>query len=139
MYAVHDSTGRLVSTGTVIADPLPPGLTARLLTEQEAAWLAAGGQWDAAARAVREPAPAVPDSVTPWQIRRWLMLQGVGLATIEAVIDAIPDPAVRESVRLDWEWAEVVQRSHPMLVPLAAAIGVVDLDTAFLQASRLGT
>lgn len=27
-YAIHDASGQLVSTGTVLADPLPAGLTA---------------------------------------------------------------------------------------------------------------
>jgi hypothetical protein len=139
MYAVYDSTGRLVSTGTVVADPLPAGLTARLLTDQEAAWLADGGQWDAASRLVREPVPVVPDSVTPWQIRRWLLLRGVIPAAVDAMIDAVPDAAEREALRVDWEYAAFVERSHPMLEPMAAALGITDLDAAFVEAARLGT
>jgi hypothetical protein len=88
MHAVYDSsTGVLVSTGTVVADPLPPGLTARLLTEHEAAWLNAGGCWDAAACVVCEPpmpaAPGVMDEVTPWQIRLALLARGWGPADVD--------------------------------------------------------
>ncbi len=138
MYAVFDgTTGTLVSTGSVIADPLGDGLSARVLTAQEQAWLAAGGAWDSTARAVREPAPAVPDSVTPWQIRRWLLMRGITLAMVDALIDGIEDAAAREAVRLDWEWSERVHRAHPMLPALAAALGIADLDTAFVQAGQL--
>jgi hypothetical protein len=89
LYAVHDSTGRLVSTGTVVADPLPAGLTARLLTDQEAAWLNAGGCWDSAACVVCEPpmpaAPGVMDDVTPWQIRLALLDRGWPAAEVDEV------------------------------------------------------
>ena len=138
MYAVWSADGALVSTGSVIADPLPAGLSSRALTPAEAAWLATGGVWDSAARAVREPAPAVPESVTPWQIRRWLLMRGVTLAMVDALIDGIEDAATREAVRLDWEWAERVHRAHPMLPALASALGVPDLDAAFVEAARLG-
>lgn len=138
LYAVYTSAGSLVSTGTVVADPLPVGLSARTLTAQEREWLAAGGAWDAAACVVRQPAPAVPDSVTPWQIRRWLLLRGVTDAHVDALIDSIEDAATREAVRIDWVWAERVQRSHPMLPTMAAALGIVDLDAAFTEAAQLG-
>jgi hypothetical protein len=89
MHAVYDSTGTLISTGTVVADPLPPGLTARLLTEQEAAWLNAGGCWDSTACVVCEPpmpaAPGVMDDVTPWQIRLAMLSLGWAAADVDAV------------------------------------------------------
>ena len=139
MYAVFRvSDGTVASFGTVVADPLPPGLSSRPLTDQESAWLATGGVWDATTRTVREPAPAVPESVTPWQIRRWLLMRGVTLAMVDALIDGIEDAATREAVRLDWEWAERVHRAHPMLPALASALGVPDLDAAFVEAARLG-
>jgi|AACY02.3.fsa_nt_gi hypothetical protein len=81
--------------------------------------------------------PSVPSTVTAWQIRRWLLSNGYTLAQVSSVIDAIPDAAQREAVRIDWEYAPYVERTHPMLEPLAAAIGIDDLDAAFVAAERI--
>ena len=45
-FIVLDADGVPVSTGTVVADPLPAGLTARPLTDAEVAAMAAGSAWD---------------------------------------------------------------------------------------------
>lgn len=52
-YALHRSDdGQLVSVGTVVADPLPDGLTAVQLADADADGLATGSrQWDASTRA----------------------------------------------------------------------------------------
>jgi len=81
--------------------------------------------------------PSVPNTVTAWQIRRWLIGNGYTLAQVSAVIDAIPDAAQREAVRIDWEYAPYVERTHPMLEPLAASLGIEDLDAAFIAAERI--
>ena len=139
MYAVFDSAGTLVSTGTVVADPLPAGLSSRALTTDEAAWLAAGGAWDAAARTVREPVPVVPASITTWQMFTYLWREHrITEAHVDAVIDTIPIAAVREQTRIDVRRAPYVLRAHAMLPALAAALGVADLDAAFVEAARLG-
>lgn len=84
--------------------------------------------------------PAVPASVTARQIRLWAVrhLPG-GLAAIDAAIDGIPDSQAREECRVEWEWAPYVERSHPMLVPLAAALGLTEaqVDDAFREASTI--
>ena len=78
-------------------------------------------------------------SVTARQIRLWLVSHGVGLAAVEAAIDAIPDATQRDMVRVEWEYAPYVERTHPMLVPLAAALGMTaeQVDAAFREAARL--
>jgi hypothetical protein len=91
--------------------------------------------WIAAPDAPAEP--SVPSTVTAWQIRRWLIGNGYTLSQVASVIDAIPDAAQRESVRIDWEYAPYVERTHPMLEPMAAALGVEDLDAAFIEAERI--
>jgi hypothetical protein len=139
-FAVYEvATGSLFSSGTVVADPLPSHLAAKALREQEAAHLAAGGLWDAAALTVLPPAAAVPASVTARQIRLWLVSHGVSLAAVDAAIDAIQDATQREMVRVEWEYAPYVERSHPMLLPLASALGmtVAQVDAAFLEAAAL--
>jgi hypothetical protein len=82
---------------------------------------------------------SVPASVSARQIRLWLVAHGVSLAAVEAAIDAIPDALQRDSVRVEWEYAPYVERSHPMLVPLAAALGLTEaqVDQAFIEASQL--
>jgi hypothetical protein len=85
------------------------------------------------------PSPAVPESVSARQIRLWLVAHGVSLAAVESAIDAIPDALQRDSVRVEWEYAPYVERSHPMLVPLAAALGLTEeqVDQAFVEAATL--
>ena len=81
----------------------------------------------------------VPASVSARQIRLWLIQNGISLASVEAAIDAIPDTLQRDLVRVEWEYAPYVERSHPMLVPLAAALGLSEdqVDQAFVEAATL--
>jgi hypothetical protein len=83
--------------------------------------------------------PAVPVSVTARQIRLWLVRHGFQLAQVDAAIDAIPDAQVREEVRVEWDYAPYVERSHPMLIPLAAALGLSEsqVNDAFREAAGL--
>jgi hypothetical protein len=83
--------------------------------------------------------PAVPESVSARQIRLWLVRHGVSLAAVDAAIDAIPDQLQRDSVRVEWDYAPYVERSHPMLVPLAAALGLTEqqVDQAFIEAASI--
>lgn len=85
------------------------------------------------------PTPAIPESVSARQIRLWLVQHGISLAAVDAAIDAIPDAVTRDSVRVEWEYAPYVERSHPMLVPLAAALGLTEpqVDQAFVEAAGL--
>ena len=85
------------------------------------------------------PEPVIPDTVTARQIRLWLVLNGHALSQVEAAIDAIPDAQQREVARIEWEYAPYVERSHPMLVPVAAALGLsqADIDRAFTEANLI--
>jgi hypothetical protein len=82
---------------------------------------------------------AAPQVVSARQIRLWLIRHGVSLATVEAAIDGIGDAVTRESVRVEWEYAPYVERSHAWLVPMAAALGLTEqqLDAAFREAATL--
>jgi len=140
-FVVFDSaTGRQVSTGSVVADPLPAGLASVALSDADGERLRDGtGRWDEATLSVVAVPPPVPQSVTARQIRLWLVSHGVSLSAVEAAMDAIPDAMQREMVRVEWEYAPYVERSHPMLVPLAAALGLSEaqVDAAFREASTL--
>lgn len=140
-FIVFDSaTGRQVSSGTVVADPLPAGLASVAISDADGERLRDGtGRWDEITRSVVAVPPPIPASVTARQIRLWLVSHGVSLATVGAAIDAIPDATQRELVRVEWEYAPYVERSHPMLVPLAAALGMSEaqVDAAFREAATL--
>lgn len=87
-----------------------------------------------------EPSPpSVPANVSARQIRLWLIQRGVSMAAVDAAINALPDAAEREAVQVEWEYAPYVERTHPMLVPLAAALGLTEeqVDQAFVEASTI--
>ena len=86
-----------------------------------------------------EPLPlvsVVPKSVSARQIRLWLVTHGVSMASVDAAIDAIPDQLQRDIVRIEWDYAPYVERTHPMLLPLALALGLTEeqVDQAFREA-----
>lgn len=61
-YAVHDSDGELVSIGTVLADPMPDGLTALELTTEQSDRRTAGWRWTPGTLSFDvEPAEPEPD------------------------------------------------------------------------------
>lgn len=121
LYAAWVEAGNPKAAGWTPAPPKPA---------DDAVWT--GGGWTI-------PTPAIPESVTARQIRLWLVSHGVSLAAVEAAIDGIPDQQQRELVRVEWEYAPYVERSHPMLVPLAAALGLSEaqVDAAFREAAAL--
>ena len=81
----------------------------------------------------------VPDTVSARQIRLWLVRQGIAMTTIDAAIGSIVDEITRETVRVEWEYAPVIERRHPWLIPLAAALGLNEaaVDQAFREAAGL--
>lgn len=81
----------------------------------------------------------VPASVSARQIRLWLVTNGISLATVDATIDSIADATTRDTVRVEWDYAPYVERSHRFLVPLAAALGLDEagVDQAFREAATL--
>lgn len=81
--------------------------------------------------------PSVPDSVTAWQMRRWLIANGIGMDDVDAAIAAIEDPAMRAAAQVDWEYAPYVERTHPMLAAMAVILGIDDIDAAFIAAEKI--
>jgi len=94
-------------------------------------------QWDGSAWVL--PPQSVPASVTARQIRLWLVTHGVSLDAVAAAMQAIPDAATRATVQIEWEYAPYIERGHPMLLPLAAALGMTSeqVDAAFREAAAL--
>lgn len=81
----------------------------------------------------------VPKSVTARQIRLWLIQHNFNLSQIETAINNIEDTLIRETVRIEWEYAPYIERSHPWLAPLAQSLGLNEeqIDQAFREASLL--
>lgn len=81
----------------------------------------------------------VPASVSPRQIRLWIVGNGISLAAIDTAIEGIADPVLREQTRIEWEFSPYVERSHPMVATLGAALGMTSeqIDQAFIAAAGL--
>jgi hypothetical protein len=84
-----------------------------------------------------EPTP-VPTSVSPAQIRIWLISQGIALSQVDGFIDAIEDATQREIARTKWEYGLVVLRTDPLVIAFATALGMTEsqMDAAFLAATK---
>jgi hypothetical protein len=82
---------------------------------------------------------AIPKNVSARQIRLWLVQHGISLSQIDGAIDSIEDPIIRETVKIEWEYAPYIERSHPWLMPLAQSLGLNEeqIDQAFREASTI--
>jgi hypothetical protein len=102
------------------------GVTVELSPEEEAAVRA---EWEANAH---RP-PPVPSSVTPLQIRRALLTQGL-LDDVQAFVEASP-----LDVRLAWEYAVQIDRHNELIAAAAASIGASseEVDDLFRLAATL--
>lgn len=89
------------------------------------------------------PAPvepvAIPESISPRQIRLWFIQNNIPLATVENAINGIEDVVLREITKVEWEYSPYVERNHPMINNLGAALGLTpeQIDQAFITASNL--
>jgi hypothetical protein len=83
--------------------------------------------------------PTVPESISARQVRIWLLQHGILLQQVDTAINSIQDPILRDITKVEWEYAPYIERSHPMLVPLAQALGLTQdqLDTAFIEAQNI--
>lgn len=81
------------------------------------------------------PAPAVAESVTPWQAREALRLAGI-LAQVNAHIDGLGDD---HAAYVAWHYAERIRRNSPFVETLAPTFGLSEaqLDALFVQAASL--
>lgn len=81
----------------------------------------------------------IPQTVSARQVRIWLIQHGISLSLVENAIDNIQDPVLKEITKVEWEYAPYIERNHPMLVPLAQALGLTQeqLDQAFVEAQDI--
>lgn len=87
-------------------------------------------QWRDAQTPIIRPAP-VPQSVTPWQMRR--ALNQLGLRSMVEAAVAAGDQDARDG----WEFALEIRRDNPLLASMAQALGMTDvqLDDLFRLAA----
>lgn len=93
--------------------------------------------YSAAVAQINAAFDAVPVEVERWKLRAALELNGY-LAAVEAAINALP-PTQQIVLKAKWAGQETVQRNHPTIIQLGAAIGLTpaQIDNIFIQASRL--
>lgn len=92
----------------------------------------------AAEQAEREAA-AKNGPLTARQLRLGLVNNGFALAQVSAAIDALPDGADKEKARIEWEFAAVFERAHPLIAVVAAALGISaeQIDVMWREAHSL--
>jgi len=139
-YIVYESdTGKCVSIGTIVADPLPSNLSVVSLSEGDSSMLLNGkAYWNEATLSVIENVPVVPETITARQVRLWLVQHGISLQSVTDAINTIEDPILRNSIGVEWEYAPYIERNHPMLIPLSQTLGLneSDINRAFIEASN---
>lgn len=87
-----------------------------------------------------QPPPAVvPQSVMRGQFKRVLILSDIPTASVQAVIDAIPDIVKRSLLQIEWDDSPMFVRDSPFIIMLATAVGLssAQLDDLFIQAGNL--
>jgi hypothetical protein len=69
---------------------------------------------------------------------RKALRQANRLGQVEAAIAALPSPQ-REDAEIEWEYSTTIERDNPVLLQLAAAIGMPDaeIDSLFAVAAQL--
>jgi hypothetical protein len=85
------------------------------------------------------PEPEIPQTISARQIRLWLIQNGFQLSQIDQAINSIEDILIRETVKIEWEYAPYIERTHPWLVPLANILGLTSeqINQAFIEASNI--
>ena len=73
-----------------------------------------------------EPPPNVPASfpLSNRQLRLGLIRNGIGLASVAAVIAAIPDDVARDEATVWWEYSDPIHWDHPMTQTLIGLMGI---------------
>lgn len=81
----------------------------------------------------------VPETISARQVRLWLIQNGILLSQVEDAINTINDPLLRESTKVEWEYAPYIERNHPLLEALALNLGLTNeqIDQGFIDGSQL--
>ena len=82
---------------------------------------------------------SVPQSITPAQLRVWLIQNDIDLTSIDTIIDAIQDAKTKAIVRARWEYSLTIERNNILVATIAADLSMTDeqVDNAFIEAALL--
>ncbi|CUA90943.1 hypothetical protein Ga0061061_1176 [Chelatococcus sambhunathii] len=77
--------------------------------------------------------------LNPRQLRLGLLNNSISLASVEAAIEAIEDPAARERAIVEWEYAPIYKREHVLIAHIGAALGLTEeqIDDMWSEAQTL--
>lgn len=80
----------------------------------------------------------IPKQVTMRQARLALLQQGI-LNDVETAINTIEDDALKQAIKIEWEYALDIQRDWPALQLMTKQLGITEeqLDQLFLLASKI--
>jgi hypothetical protein len=116
-------------------DPLMQALEEAPPAQVDGAWTQ---QWVVRDLTPEELKARVPTVVTMRQARLALLQSGL-LSQVEAALSAIEDPAQRQAVQIEWEYAAEVDMTHPWVQALTVSLGLTEaqIDSLFMTASGL--
>lgn len=124
-YVYHKITGEFAGSGETPIDNEEFASTTeppRHSSEQKTVW--DGDAWKATLG---------DGTVTPRQLRLALLGAGIDLASIDTMIAENP------AAKVEWEYASVVDKAHPLIQQFGKALGLTDeqIDALFTAAARL--
>ena len=81
----------------------------------------------------------VPESVTPYQFRAWLITHGISMSQVDELLVSIAEPDRRALATVAWEYGLSVQRANAFVEEFGKALGMNDsqIDQAFREAAEL--
>lgn len=81
-------------------------------------------------------APVTFNPVTRRQLRLTLVRNGISLASVEALIEGMPESLAKQEAQIEWADAQTFNRHHPTLLLIAQALSLTSaaVDEMWLQA-----
>lgn len=79
--------------------------------------------------------PRLPDAEA-YQVREWLIRQGIGVNTVEVLLEQnIADPTQLALAKSRWEYAVRIPRDHPLTLGIGQALGLTteEFDIAWAE------
>lgn len=133
-----DNTELLVSPTRVEG----PGFSLNAETHTEQTYPVEGWYWFDSLEAAMAGMTTVPNNGVPQQVtmrQARLALHAAGLLEgVDAAIASLPEPA-KTTAKIEWEYAQTVERNAGLVPSLAAALGMTEeqIDQLFISASTL--
>lgn len=81
---------------------------------------------------------SISESVSPRQLRTALVLSGVSEATVDNIIDSMPEPN-KSVAKIAWQFASVYERSNALVnqLGLALSLSETQIDDIWILAASL--